>query len=42
MYETANFHSVDVHDQGLVGHVEKHDSLFFDISKEAAVFVFVI
>jgi len=42
MCETGSFHSVDVHDQGLVGYVEKHGSLFFDISKEAAAFVFII
>jgi len=42
MCETASFNSFDVHDQGLVGDVEKRGSLFSDISKEAAAFVFVI
>jgi hypothetical protein len=42
MCETGNSHSVDIQDQGLVGYVEKHGSLFFDIWKEPAAFVFII
>jgi len=42
MCETGSFHGVDVQDQGLVGYVEKHGCLIFDIPQKPAAFVFII